>query len=326
MGFFLLGRTRSDGAVRLLSDRLFDTRQQALDELSSLSIPQDLESEVFVVDLGTATPVLVVQSKGLETAVTPEPDSAPAEEPEEVETAGVWEAPVEPAIAEAVLDQAAEEAASGSEREAVESEEEPDLADALRRATGTLENEGIVAPESIGPAAAGSDDADTQLAPPAQTSPDEDAGVPDTPAVWPWDVAPPTEAATAAPDAPAIDSEPFVLDALEEPAADVSELVVHPAEEDVETPRPVIMGAYDEEPLAEAEPPAVVEPVAPADAADGEIDSVLADLEVVEPLVYEGGGSDIADLTCDDCVYLNTCPKRGESDPTTCGSFQWKSG
>ncbi len=43
---------------------------------------------------------------------------------------------------------------------------------------------------------------------------------------------------------------------------------------------------------------------------------------------FEGGDSDIADLTCEDCVYMNTCPKieKGESDPASCGSFQWKSG
>lgn len=40
---------------------------------------------------------------------------------------------------------------------------------------------------------------------------------------------------------------------------------------------------------------------------------------------YEAGGSDITELTCDDCIYMNTCPKKGESDPSSCGSFQWRS-
>jgi hypothetical protein len=33
---------------------------------------------------------------------------------------------------------------------------------------------------------------------------------------------------------------------------------------------------------------------------------------------------DIASMTCDDCVYAETCPNRGQMLPTSCGSFQWK--
>jgi hypothetical protein len=29
--------------------------------------------------------------------------------------------------------------------------------------------------------------------------------------------------------------------------------------------------------------------------------------------------------TCEDCVYVGTCPKANEDSPATCGSFQWKS-
>lgn len=369
MGFFLLGRTRSDGAVRLLSDQLFDTRQQALDQLSELTVAQDLESEVFVVDLDNAAPVLVLQSKPLEASAAPEvapeiPDEAQAldlveDEPEadeiiadvevepetvveseelpaEAETAGVWETPVEPAIAEAVLEE--------TEDAAELAEDQPDLASALKRATGALEDSGIVTPDSIG-------------GPPPVAALGNDA-----PAAWPWDVAPSPEPdqPLIVPDEPAFESPvaeetPFVLDPLEEPATDVSDLVMHPSGEDVETRRPVIMGAYDEAPpvpdapvqpagLLEAEealptaPPIADEPspaVEPETGApdepglpgpEDEITSVLADLEVAEPLVYEAGGSDLAEMTCEDCVYMNTCPKRGESDPTTCGSFQWKSG
>jgi hypothetical protein len=44
-----------------------------------------------------------------------------------------------------------------------------------------------------------------------------------------------------------------------------------------------------------------------------------------EPKVYEPGGLDIATYTCDDCVYVETCPKAKQDGPATCGSFQWKS-
>ncbi len=40
---------------------------------------------------------------------------------------------------------------------------------------------------------------------------------------------------------------------------------------------------------------------------------------------YEPGASDIAELTCDDCVYVNTCPKHHDTTPSECGSFQWRS-
>jgi hypothetical protein len=108
---------------------------------------------------------------------------------------------------------------------------------------------------------------------------------------------------------------------------------------------PVAQPLADEPPDLEA---AVVPdsgiPVAPVDEAPApsetqtEIDEPAADpgtgdllaeagvaAEVVDGPGFEGGDSDIADLTCDDCVYMNTCPKQGESDPASCGSFQWKS-
>ena len=37
------------------------------------------------------------------------------------------------------------------------------------------------------------------------------------------------------------------------------------------------------------------------------------------------GDLDLDGYTCDDCVYVNTCPKVGQSTPKECGSFQWKS-
>jgi hypothetical protein len=43
------------------------------------------------------------------------------------------------------------------------------------------------------------------------------------------------------------------------------------------------------------------------------------------PKVYEPGGLDISTYTCDDCVYVETCPKAKQDGPATCGSFQWKS-
>jgi hypothetical protein len=44
-----------------------------------------------------------------------------------------------------------------------------------------------------------------------------------------------------------------------------------------------------------------------------------------EVRAYEPGGLEIAGYTCDDCVYVDTCPKARQDGPATCGSFQWKS-
>jgi hypothetical protein len=39
---------------------------------------------------------------------------------------------------------------------------------------------------------------------------------------------------------------------------------------------------------------------------------------------YEPGELDISAYTCDDCVYVETCPKNHQEGPASCGSFQWK--
>jgi hypothetical protein len=35
---------------------------------------------------------------------------------------------------------------------------------------------------------------------------------------------------------------------------------------------------------------------------------------------------DVARWTCAECVYVTTCPRSGQDRPTTCGSFQWRTG
>ncbi len=44
-----------------------------------------------------------------------------------------------------------------------------------------------------------------------------------------------------------------------------------------------------------------------------------------EVKAYEPDGMEIASYSCDDCVYVDTCPKAKQEGPATCGSFQWKS-
>jgi hypothetical protein len=117
-----------------------------------------------------------------------------------------------------------------------------------------------------------------------------------------------------------------------------------------------------EEPAAAAEPEAgaeaLVEPVTEAresmSAAGeaGEDSDFILDLDAIEPVALEGDeasreeeapvpaegpasaqdeaaveaaySSPLTDYTCEDCVYVETCPNRDQRAPKDCGSFQWK--
>jgi hypothetical protein len=192
-----------------------------------------------------------------------------------------------------------------------------------------MESEGIVAPESVGPA--------DELDGPQETAsdnPEEPDGAPS----WPWDLR------TADPDIPA-----FSLDALEEPGTDEMSLVRAPGDDEtMSSARPVIMGAYSEpqateapedsalseassaaEPAVGASSDLLAEPVVPSGAeADAEISDFILDLEAPDPGSetpgYAGSAGDLGELSCNDCVYVETCPHKEGSDPRTCGSFQWK--
>ena len=423
MGFFLLGKRRDTGALQLLNGDLYSSRQDAIDALSEIDVPTDLESEVFAVDIDAATPVVVVQKKAARESVG------------------------DPAIADAIVEEADADAMADAETAAVfeapAEEKSADLHGALKGAAASLEGEGIVAPESIGPAEGGSKawPWDSEKKPPAEDVAEAEldealagVGAADAAAAelaGDEDVA--EEAAieeVAAEEEAALETEAvtevpppeFVPDPLEEPAVSVGDMVAMPHTEDMDASRTVVMGTYDEPgsaatedvaeeaptpPIAAAEPddsreftdsepggPEFGEPVvAPSNTkAQTDLESVLADLEIAEPMSiapteedapalevppemaaeiptppiaeenasveasdapaedsrpetpdllveagtedestapgFEGGDSDIAELTCDDCVYMNTCPKieKGESDPASCGSFQWKSG
>jgi hypothetical protein len=103
--------------------------------------------------------------------------------------------------------------------------------------------------------------------------------------------------------------------------------------EDV-TPRPLIIGEYAEVSAADPDDLTLAELEALAGATDvvtGVEDApsdgtiAIAPSAPVDEKAYEPGGLDIAAYTCDDCVYVVTCPKARQEGPATCGSFQWKS-
>lgn len=155
----------------------------------------------------------------------------------------------------------------------------------------------------------------------------------------------------------AAEASPVVFDPLEEPAVDATPLVHTvlveesveieaadelPAPDTAEAPQGVVVDAeisdfiLDIAAAEDGEPPV---PVAESFAAEP-----TANLDQAPPIEFEHGApvsaggptdetpasaapfqSDLATLTCEDCVYVATCPNKGQLDPTTCGSFQWKS-
>lgn len=313
MGFFLLGRDRNSDEIRLLSSDLVDTREAALERLSSLVASQELRSldlEYFVVDFAGVTPVLLV--------MPPQPEPPPAEG-----DAGVWEAPItysesdavlEEILAEATIEAPVEPEIAEVAPEPVEpeipevapdtseegSQAEVSLAEALKRAADTLESEGIQAPASVGPA---------------------------EPEPWPW-------------ESEREEVLPGQLDPLEESSVDADPLLPAALPDDVVLPpRPVIMGDYPEtpnEPVG-SEPPLSAETFVESAALPIEVGqasphpvSVLDDLTIVspdsEPAATSSSDNEELFLTCDDCVYVTTCPNKDESSPSNCGNFQWKSG
>ncbi len=227
-------------------------------------------------------------------------------------------------------------AAAVAETTEAENESGISLKDALLRTARQMEGEGIVAPESVGPA---------EAEPEAVSEPEPVEPAEAVPA-WPWD--------TQAPD-----TAPFALDALEEPGTDEGSLVRAAGDDDtMAAARPVILGAYGEAPLPPqpdvlpaidlpevAAEPAAAEPVlepevvqSPASteqvaepAPEPAVSDFILDLDEVAPSPatapeagYSVTESTVAHMTCSDCVYVDTCPNKDQRDPSSCGSFQWK--
>jgi hypothetical protein len=334
MGFFLL---RRDGdAVTLIAPAVFGSRQEALAEVSRASADGALDAdEIFVIDLDAAMPVLIVSPPPLpvesETPAVEEPvieESPPADDASdedasrEIAAAPVLE--VEDAIAAAVLADAGE-SLSPQPKDEEAPEEEPEVSEAESPPIESEEPETAVEPEQA-------EEADETPEPATEESALQDVQressevqelEPDPePAAqaWPWEAVPaPVENDDQVAVTPAVADESAEGED-DEVAADVGE----PAggESADAMPEEVSGLLADLEELAPA-PSDTDDDEQPSEAVE-EIEAAEPEDESAVPKAYEAGGSDITTLTCDDCIYLNTCPKKGESDPTSCGSFQWK--
>lgn len=307
MRFFLVARDRSTGDVRLMSDGTYATRDEALGVLRASGSSRDLDvDDLFVVDLDAVTPVVMYQA----------PASAPAPLVAEVleeSIADVWEAPdeAEPAASqEETAAAAAEPVAADSspeieDRDAVSAqpveveETADDLADALRRAASQMEGAGIVAPPSVEDYAIANADAALEEPAPVLPAPAEEADA------WPWE------------------AERTVTETQETTASRVPalEVVRTPDAETPELGPPVYVPVGIEEPgLEEISLLTPAEPSAPDEPADVDTTSV----EETPAKAYEPGDLGVSAYTCDDCVYVATCPKNHQEGPATCGAFQWK--
>jgi len=346
MPFFVLEKAQSGGSLRLPIDGAFDSREEALAALSAAVAAGEatVTGQVFVADLDSALPVLVMATPVAPAAQSPvEPDvtedavtvtdpviAAPLVD-EVADETGVFEAPEEARATEDV----AVGIAGGS------------LVDALKRAASSLEDEGITAPESINAddfsfeedligeeevvvvaEDALADEADEGSGSEAQTgllapigvaepmsAQAEDAPeVLEAPADWPWANVEAFDESTG--------EEPEDTEEIEAPGAfdepDTLITSAPPAGEDAYVPRPVILGDYTD--MGDGD----------AGAEESPFDVVAADLKPVaaveSEMAYEPTGElDLAAYTCNDCVYANTCPKVGEVTPADCGAFQWRS-
>jgi hypothetical protein len=318
MGFFLL---RRDGdTVALIVPTVFSNRHEALAEMSRISGEGALDAdEVFVVDLDSATPVLILApppssgaempSESVEDLPVSDEDDVIVESDEDASVPDVADLDIEPAavveveeaIAEAVLadaelpieqePEAETEPVEQEFEEELEEEPEPDADDtesAELAEAGGIEDPAVATPEPE---------------PVAQS--------------WPWDTTPEVAEAVGPMTEVPVDEEDELPEEVSGLLADLEEIV------------PTVDSPLEEEPPAQAPsaPPAAQEDSAPLRV----VEESPAEPPAEEPASeepskgYEAGASDITTLTCDDCIYLNTCPKKGESDPSSCGSFQWRS-
>lgn len=254
MPFFLVGRSRDDLSLTLLSTEVFDTRDHAARAVQSVALSGGIDVnavDVYIADLGAAAPVVLV---GL-------PSAAPAIDGA---AAGVWEAPETDADEDVSTDAAIGEVAA--EVDSLGAGEA--LTAALERATSSMAAEGIVPPESVGFTVM----SDQELAPMPPILGDDEPLIE-------------TVAALATEDpAPAIESEP---EAEPEPEPEPVSAIFED-EEVIEVPvveAPAVEIAEPEE--------TTPEPVAPADIAD-DLSAVIASLSYTgEPALVEPAPADV---------------------------------
>lgn len=341
--------------VTLVSERVFASRQQALEELGA-ALPgpsEDVDTEYVVFDLDAASPVLLLPVEVEESLDIETPEAALIEEivfdegpsfvseSEELVLVG----PAETVLVEVVT---TEPLADAYIEDVVLPEEFADdliIEDLIIEdfvVEETVEEDLAEEPAPL--------EADEKLAAKEQAAEPVPAVEGETP-----------ESETT--DVQAQSTEPKDEGTLEEPAGAaliVADAEGHPVEEVSPSEANRVNLALDEL-LPIVELPASVEPEGPDEVVE-EVQAAEPELEPepepeletklepepipnLEPILqlepeaepvaeaapepempgYEAGDSDLSSLTCEDCVYVTTCPNKDERTPSACGSFQWVS-
>lgn len=126
----------------------------------------------------------------------------------------------------------------------------------------------------------------------------------------------------------------YVPSGLDEPAAHAGEMIAPPPSDELPDWAVEMLATGAETPTEDAgdaaEAPAALDPT-PSDEGLGAASDAVADPPADaadDPngaRGYEPAALDMGQYTCDECVYVATCPKHHQDSPSTCGSFQWKS-
>ena len=307
MRFLLLARGRSTGRVRLLSERAFDSRLEAVDAAAVTAATLDLsDDEVLAVDLDGAGPVLVLRVGVPDGAAAADP--APDSGSDAAEVMRVAVAAFAPRPAPSLRPQPRFPLFGAAEEDFFSDE---DLADALRRVALRME------------ADLGGGDGD-----------DTDRFVDD------WDAR--TLDEYALPDDGSLHAAREEGRSLIE-AADVFEPEQDNAsfgDDPVDADEPIADGwwsSLETEPaLADAVSEdtfhmrvAVADPVDVEPAVDDRPDADRVESPTVDwqppATYYRPANTDFAVWVCGDCVYQRTCRKAGAATPSSCGNFQWRS-
>jgi len=327
----------------LVSERVFASRQQALEELgTALAEPaEDADAEYVVCDLDAASPVLLLPVEVEESSDIEMPDVALVDEimfdegPSFVSDSEelVFVEPGETVLVEVVT---AEPVVTPFIEELVLPEEftddliiediivedlviEEPLEEDLAEEPAPLEADEKPAEteQAEEPIPAVEDETSESEATDAEAQPAEpkDEGTPEEPA----------EAALIVADA-----EGHPVEEVSPSEASRVNLGLHELLPIVELPARVEPEATDEavEEVQAAEPELEPEPVPdlePIFQLEPEAEPVAEAAPEPEMPGYEAGDSDLSSLTCEDCVYVTTCPNKDERTPSACGSFQWVS-
>lgn len=343
------------GTVALATDRSFAALADVAEELGRLIAAGSLDAAgtYFALDLDAASPVVVVPSApSRPEPVAAEAPAAEAEAPEEPADQSPSLEPVEEPYAAAVVADAAEAApvADPAEETAPAVDETPAMSwtipdtvdvpvEASADAAPAEPVDGGQWPWDL-PGAPGDDDppapaadavpADAPVADAAQedTSAVEEqpASAEDAPVLAPEapDVEAPDVAASAAPapSAEAADpADPLAPASDADPAASVEAAPEEPVAEDMHPAVDPLVAIGDPPRAADA----VAEPQSVVDAELAAAAVKLSDAGVGVDTGYEGEPLNMNQYTCDDCVYVSTCPNQHQKKPSECGSFQWKS-